>query len=111
MGTKALKFILLVCCANMFADPLNAYQVVQQTADIMSTSMPIEESLTEAQAMTIEDYVQLGVSQNPMIAEAQFRITELQHRVPQALALPDPMVNTNTFLSPIQTAAENSNSR
>lgn len=105
MGTKALKFILLVCCANMFADPMHAYQVVQQAADITSTSVPIEEPLTEAQAMTIEDYVQLGVSQNPMIAEAQFRITELQHRVPQALALPDPMVKTNTFLSPIQTAA------
>lgn len=54
---------------------------------------------------SIEDFVQLGLSRNPRIQEARHKIEAIRHRIPQQLSLPDPMVNTNTFISPVQTAA------
>ena len=54
---------------------------------------------------SIEEYVQLGLLRNPSIAAAQHRVEAARNRVPQAIALPDPMLNTNTHLAPIQTAA------
>ena len=58
-----------------------------------------------SEAGTIEEYVQLGLARSPRIQEAQHKIKAIQHRVPQVLSLPDPMVNTNTHLAPVQTAA------
>jgi outer membrane protein TolC len=49
--------------------------------------------------------VQLGLSRNPALAEATWRTESLRHRIPQALALPDPVVNTTTQLAPVQTAS------
>ena len=54
---------------------------------------------------TIEEYVQLGLERNPQIAAAEHRIEAARYRIPQALALPDPMVSTTTHLAPVQTAA------
>ncbi|MEZ6096107.1 MAG: TolC family protein [Pirellulaceae bacterium] len=54
---------------------------------------------------SIEDYVQLGLLQNPAVAEAQFKMDAARQRFPQVLSLPDPMVSTNTYLAPVQTAA------
>ena len=54
---------------------------------------------------TIEDYVQLGLSQNPAVSAAKHRIDSLRHRIPQELSLPDPIVNTTTHLAPVETAA------
>ena len=56
-------------------------------------------------ARTIEDYVHIGLTQSPAISQAKHRIDSLRHRIPQELSLPDPMVNTTTHLSPIETAA------
>lgn len=47
----------------------------------------------------------MGISRNPRIQEAQFKIEALREQIPQALALPDPMVASTTHLSPVQTAA------
>lgn len=105
MGTKAKKCSLLVCCMLIFADLGYAYQVVEQAEHYHISSQYTDQPFKGSTSMKIEDYVQLGIRQNPLIQEAQYRITQYQHQVPQALALPDPMVNTNTFLSPIQTAA------
>lgn len=63
------------------------------------------ETITEAESGSIEEYVQLGLARNPRIQEAQHKIDAIRHRVPQVVSLPDPMVNTNTYLSPVQTAA------
>ena len=52
-----------------------------------------------------EDYVALGLAQNPRIAEANHRLNALRFQVPQVASLPDPTVSTTTHLSPIQTAA------
>ncbi len=54
---------------------------------------------------SIEDFVQLGLARNPAIATAKHRINSLRHRIPQTLSQPDPMVNTTTHLSPVETAA------
>ncbi len=62
-------------------------------------------SVQTSEAGTIEEYVQLGLARNPRIQEAQHKIDAIRHRVPQVLSLPDPIVNTNTHLSPVQTAA------
>jgi outer membrane protein TolC len=60
---------------------------------------------TVSETGSIEEYVQLGLALNPRIQEAEHRIEAIRHRVPQVLSLPDPMVNTTTFLAPVQTAA------
>lgn len=52
-----------------------------------------------------EEFVQLGLVRNPRIQEAKHRIDAVSQRVPQVLSLPDPMVNTSTFVAPVQTAA------
>ena len=64
-----------------------------------------ETSIATSETGSIAEYVQLGLTRNPRIQEAQHKIDAIRHRVPQVLSLPDPMVNTNTHLAPVQTAA------
>ena len=71
-------------------------------ASTLSQSVPVE---TTSEAGTVEEYVQLGLQRNPQLQEAQHKIEAIGHRVPQVLSLPDPMVNTTTHLSPVETAA------
>ena len=54
---------------------------------------------------SVEDLVNIGLSQNPHIVESQHKIAALRQRIPQALSLPDPVLNTTTFLAPVETAA------
>ncbi len=54
---------------------------------------------------TIGEYVEIGLSQSPVIAEATHRLEATRNRRPQASSLPDPMLNTSTYLAPVQTAA------
>lgn len=54
---------------------------------------------------TIEELVQQGLANNPGISEARHRTQSLTHRIQQELSLPDPVVNTTTHLSPVETAA------
>lgn len=80
---------------------------------VLATSVPAitgapprqDAATTSAATRPIEDYVQLGLQQNPRIREAHYRIEAFEYRFPQVLSLPDPMVNTNTFLAPVETAA------
>ncbi len=67
-----------------------------------SQTVPVE---TTSEAGAIEEYVQLGLQRNPSLQEAQHKIDAIKHRIPQVLSLPDPMVNTTTHLSPVETAA------
>lgn len=64
-----------------------------------------ETSVETTESGHIEEYVQLGLARNPRIREAQHNIDGIRHRLPQVLSLPDPMLNTNTYLAPVQTAA------
>lgn len=46
-----------------------------------------------------------GLAQNPRILAAHHRIEAARARIDQTIALPDPMVNTTSFVDPVQTAA------
>ncbi len=54
---------------------------------------------------SIDDYVVMGLSQNPRIVAAERKVQALEYRIPQARSLPDPQLNTTTYLAPVQTAA------
>lgn len=54
---------------------------------------------------SIDEYLQLGLTQNPEIQETRLMIESLANRVPQAASLPDPMLGATAFPSPVQTAA------
>ncbi len=69
------------------------------------TSRVTEPEVSTSEMGNIEEYVQLGLSRNPQVDAAQHKIEAIKHRIPQVLSLPDPMVNTTTHLSPVETAA------
>jgi outer membrane protein TolC len=54
---------------------------------------------------SIEEYLQLGLAQNPEIEEARWMVESMANRVPQASSLPDPILGATAFPAPIQTAA------
>lgn len=54
---------------------------------------------------SVEEYLQLGLTQNPEIDEARLMVESLANRVPQAASLSDPMLGMTAYPSPIQTAA------
>ena len=54
---------------------------------------------------SIEGLVETSLLNNPKLKESCLRIQALEHRIPQVASLPDPSVNSNTFLSPVETAA------
>ena len=87
--------------------PQAAYRVQVCTASIIAPASTAVETLGDeaTSPQSIEDLVQLGLSNNPMITEAKHRITSLSHRIPQELSLPDPMAKTTTYLAPVETAA------
>ncbi len=73
-----------------------------------SPSISVPETTTETLAkhqMTVGEYVALGLRQNPRVVSAHHQFEAARQRIPQELSLPDPMVNTTTHLSPVQTAA------
>lgn len=64
---------------------------------------PVFEELSGPQP--IETLLQIGLQNNPAIAEARMRIAAAAERIPQAASLDDPMLNTIAYPSPVQTAA------
>lgn len=74
-----------------------------QPTELAAASHPAPAEL--AGPHPVEDYLRIGLAQNPEIDEARLRVESLAHRVPQAAALPDPTLNATVMPSPIQTAA------
>ncbi len=56
-------------------------------------------------AHSVEEYLQLGLTQNPEIQEARLMVESLANRVPQAASLADPTLGMTAYPSPVQTAA------
>jgi cobalt-zinc-cadmium efflux system outer membrane protein len=54
---------------------------------------------------SLRDYIVVALQQNPDIRAAEETARAKAARVPQATALPDPMISTRTLPEPIQTAA------
>ncbi|MDG2013427.1 MAG: TolC family protein [Pirellulaceae bacterium] len=77
-----------------------------KSADAAETpQVELAEDQATVEGRSIAGYVELGLAANPAISEAHFKVVAARHRIPQQQSLPDPMVNTKTFLSPVQTAA------
>jgi len=98
---------MLLISVSGCRSPQSALKTIQQSDSgfITPVSYTTESVGDTSETGTIEEYVQLGLSRNPRIQEARHRIEAIRHRIPQALSLPDPMINTNTHLAPVQTAA------
>ncbi len=79
-----------------------ANPMIQLSADPAPENIPVEST---GETASIEELVLIGLSRNPQILEAQSQIEALRYRIPQVQSLPDPNINTTTFLSPVQTAA------
>ncbi len=71
--------------------------------DSESAIAPVADDYIGSQS--VDDYVRLGLKQNPRIQEARLRVESLANRVPQAASLPDPLLGATVFPAPIQTAA------
>lgn len=104
---RDLTFLLfLLCCLGGCQSPQAALHSIENCNPCLSGNLhPTLNTPVVTEARTIEDFVQLGLAQNPAIATAKHRINSLRHRIPQELSQPDPMVNTTTHLSPVETAA------
>ncbi len=100
-----------IVCLMLFAvvgcrSPQTVLHSLQQN-DSCFTSAVTDSDLTASTSEfgSIEEYVQFGLARNPQITAAQHKVEAIRHRIPQALSLPDPMVNANTHLAPVETAA------
>ncbi len=54
---------------------------------------------------SVEQYIEVALSQNPDIQAARKKMEALAHQVPVAASLPDPMLQVTTQPEPVQTAA------
>ena len=101
-------FVIVVVIALMGCrSPRAAYRAtVCNASNCCGPAEVAQSAIANGEAsFAIEDLVQLGLANNPRIKEAQHTICSLRNRIPQELSLPDPMVNTATHLSPVETAA------
>ena len=107
MWNKLTALGLVVIVVSGCRSPQTALNTLQRHNPSFATQASYISSSVEntSEAGSIEEYVQLGLARNPRIQEAQHKINAIKHRVPQVLSLPDPTVNTNTHLAPVQTAA------
>ena len=107
MWNRTILVGLLLIAASGCKSPQAVLQTLQRSnpSFVTPVSYDNESAETTTEPGQIEEYVQLGLARNPRIQEAQHKIEAIRHRVPQVLSLPDPMVNTNTFIAPVQTAA------
>lgn len=70
-------------------------------------TLAIEQSLNNAEPLSVEACVQIALASHPKIVAARFRVQAAQNRVPQARALEDPMLDNMFFPIPgnsLQTA-------
>ena len=101
-AVAGLIFFAVVGCRS----PQAALQTLQHCDPCFSSAVVVtNQAVRTSETGSIEEYVQLGLARNPQIVASQHALEAIRHRIPQVLSLPDPMLNTNTFLSPVQTAA------
>lgn len=107
MWYRTIFAILLLIAISGCKSPPAVFHSFQRCnpSFVSAVACESESADTTTETGSIEEYVQLGLARNPRILEAQYRIEAIRNRVPQVLSLPDPMLNTNTYLAPVQTAA------
>ncbi len=79
----------------------------QQPAYAVAAANPVAPQYSGPHS--VEEYLELGLTQNPEIEEARLMVESLANRVPQAASLPDPMLGMTAYPSPVQTAAGEQN--
>lgn len=79
--------------------------VAAQSQNVYTTSAVTPVAPQYTGPHTVEEYLQLGLTNNPEIQEARLMVESLANRVPQAASLPDPMMGATAYPSPVQTAA------
>ncbi len=98
--------VILLCCLGGCRSPQAVLRTMESCNPCLTANVQTAlETQLATETSTIEGLVNLGLAQNPATATAQHRINSLRHRIPQELSQPDPMVNTTTHLSPVETAA------
>ncbi len=70
---------------------------------VVITTPPVFEDL--AGPHSVEEYIQVALTQNPGIQAARKKMESLAHQVPVAASLPDPILNVTAQPEPVQTAA------
>ena len=103
LSVALLAVLISAGCQSTKSGSIPAHSFAHSAHEYIPS--PSEAAPVSNQRSPIEDFVSIGLANNPRIAEAELRIEALQHRIPQALSLPDPMVTTTTHLAPIETAA------
>lgn len=107
--TKTRLLTLMTLFPTIAATPyikdLFAQELTAPSQLVTPVASPSQAPSATANSYTIQQLVDIGLTENPRIQEAQFRVEAMRHRIPQATALPDPMLSTNTYLAPVQTAA------
>jgi len=101
----ALSALAIIALGGCRSPQANLHTLKRSNQCFSETSQATESTAITSEIGNIEEYVQLGLSRNPRLHEAQHKIDAIGHRIPQVLSLPDPMVNTTTHLSPVETAA------
>lgn len=105
-----MRFVLIPAVCLLFCGCRSPQESLRATSELASVRQSLPDiavvSPAHAPAITsIEELVRLGLTHNPQIRASRLRIQALRQRIPQELSLPDPMVNTTTHLSPVETAA------
>ena len=103
--STAVVGLLIFALAGCRSPQTVVHPVRHRDPCFTSTTQVSVSAASSQQSESIEGYVQLGLARNPQIAAARQKIEAVRQRIPQVLSLPDPMVNTNTYLAPVQTAA------
>jgi cobalt-zinc-cadmium efflux system outer membrane protein len=78
-----------------------AAATTEPAANVAST----QPNVGARQPQSLRDYIALALAQNPDIRAAEETARSRYARVPQATALPDPMLMTKTLPEPVRTAA------
>lgn len=108
--TCALGFLLVGCrTANQVRQPEYqqlSHSILQSCNDgtpVESALSPVAEEL--AGPHSVDEYIQIGLSQNPKIQAARMRVESAAAKVPQAASLQDPTLGMTVHAQQVQTAA------
>ena len=103
--------VSVIGCQSSRQSRDNRFEQISQEYDLAqmqemtgeSVIAPLDEDLSGAHS--VEEYLKVGLAQNPEIQEIRLLVESLSNRVPQAGSLPDPMLGLAAYPSPVQTAS------
>ena len=106
-----LTVIISAGCRSTHQVRQHEYQLLSQSiaqswSDPTSAERAIDPVVYElAGPHPVEEYIQYGLAQNPMVQAARMRVEAVAAKVPQAASLQDPMLGVTVQAEQVQTAA------